>query len=260
MGDRNNRGQWVSGELPTRPTLHRRTSTRPAENGILAERMQRVRKQALVGRPLADDLRRTANARQLSSMIILLSVAGVALLVLAAFSSQPLLVGGGGLAALLAALMVWNRQQSSLLSPRIDLSGAMSHDAEHLDAYLMKVSGELPPDALRVVAQIKETLRQLMSLLPSEDGSPIDLPGEEIFFINQLVSRYLPDACRHYLDARRSAIHARNETSESLADSLNRQLTTLHERLQKTLRLLSEQHAQALSRHEAFLSSKQNRT
>lgn len=259
MDSQHKRGQWVSGELPARSSSRRRPLVRPAENGVLAERAQRVRNQALVGRPLSSVLRDTANSQQPSPLIILLSIAGVALLVLAAFSSLPLLVGGAGLSALLTALTLWKRQRSSLPSLQVDLSGQLSSDAARLDDYLMKISGDLPPAALTAVAQIKETLRQLMSLLPSEGGAHIDLPGEEMFFINQLVSRYLPDACCHYLDARRGAIHARNETAASLEISLNRQLAILHERLRKTLNVISEQHAQALSRHEAFLNSKQNR-
>jgi hypothetical protein len=253
------RGQWVSGELPTRAPARRRPPSPPAVHGVLAERVQRVRQQALIGRPLSTVLNATAKTRQPSPLMILLSISSVAVLVLAAFSTQPLLISAAGLAALGTALALWHQRRSSPPSSLLDIHGHLTRDASQLDEYLKKISGELPPTALTTIAQIKETFRRLLSHLPSEGDSNIDLPGEDMFFINQLVSRYLPDACRHYLEARQGIIHSRDGMPESLDDSLNRQLAILQERLLKTLQVISEQHAQALSRHETFLNGKRNR-
>lgn len=159
--------------------------------------------------------------------MILLSISSVALLVLAAFSTQPLLISSTGLAALGTVLAWWHQRRSSPPSSLLDIHGQLTRSAAQLDEYLKEISGELPPTALTTIAQIKETFRRLLSHLPSEADSNIELPGEDMFFINQLVSRYLPDVCRHYLEARQGAIHSRDGTLESLDDSLNRQLAIL---------------------------------
>ncbi|MBL8397680.1 MAG: hypothetical protein JNL84_05960 [Candidatus Accumulibacter sp.] len=56
----------------------------------------------------------------------------------------------------------------------------------------------------------KKTPGRLVDLLSSNDERSIGLPTEELFFVKQLVTRYPPAACCHYLDAKHGSAERRS--------------------------------------------------
>lgn len=129
--------------------------------------------------------------------------------------------------------------------------------AEGLDAFLADVSPHLPEAALATLARIKATLAQVLATL-TEGGNPaLDVSSEERFFAHAMVSRYLPDACRHYMDAATAAGRTgRLRDGRTLEESLCRQLDTLQSRLERIQANLAASKAEQLANHEAFLKTK----
>lgn len=129
--------------------------------------------------------------------------------------------------------------------------------AEGLDALLADVSPHLPEAALATLARIKATLAQVLTAL-AEGGNPaLDVSSEERFFAHAMVSRYLPDACRHYIDAAAAVGRSgRLRDGRTLDESLCRQLDTLQSRLERIQANLAAGKAEQLANHEAFLNTK----
>jgi hypothetical protein len=152
----------------------------------------------------------------------------------------------------LCPLNAWQRRAHR--ATQNGCAGELTRDVALLDAYLAKVSGDLPPAALGALAAIKETLARAIVALADSDAS--DIGVEETFFIQEMVTRYLPDACRHYVEAARAAGGVREEGSTA-EQSLCRQLEILHARLQRTLTGIAASKARALANHEAFVRTKQ---
>ena len=182
---------------------------------------------------------------------------GLALILGGTILAEVRLLEVGGVAAAIGGLLF-------LLKPsaRPETSahaGDMSQEAEALDAYLDEVSPRLPQPALASLARIKETLARVLPALADETKN-VDVPAEEHFFAREMISRYLPDACRHYLDV----VSATGETAmlddeRTAAESLGRQLDVLHTRLEKTLSKAQEARKAALSPSKEAKPSSESR-
>jgi hypothetical protein len=253
MIDPRGRSPWVAGELPSRASPRRRQGPPSA---LLVERLLRANRKTLVGRPLTAALRQTAGkSGRPRPLVVLLLAVGSALLAAAAFSAAASVFAAGGVAAMVVAVALSARQRAARLATQTGYAGELTRDAALLDAYLAKVSGDLPPAALGALAAIKEKLARAIAARADTDA--IDIAVEETFFIQEMVARYLPDACRHYVEAARAAGIGVLEEGCTTEQSLCRQLDILHARLQRMLAGIAARKAQALANHEAFVRSKE---
>lgn len=262
MTDPRGRGRWVAGELPVRASpRHRQPPLLPTSTRLI-ERLERANRKHLVGRPLTAALRAGAGKPGgPPPLVLLMLVGGIALLVSAPFSSATIVFAAAGVAALAAAAALWRQHRTASCDnslTRVGDAGELQRDAECFDDYLEEVSRHLPQAALTTLAQTKETLARVITALAAADLDSIDLAIEETFFVREMVARYLPDACRHYVEA--TAVSGGCvvlEDGSTAEQSLCRQLDLLHARLERTLARIADGRAQALARHEAFVRSKE---
>lgn len=145
MIDPRGRSPWAAGELPSRASPRRRQGPPSA---LLVERLLRANRKTLVGRPFHAALRQTAgrSGRPRPLVVLLLAVCS-ALLAAAAFSAAASVFAAGGVAAMVVAEPP-ARQRAARLATKTGYAGEFTRDAALLDAYLAKVSGDLPPAAL----------------------------------------------------------------------------------------------------------------
>lgn len=250
--------KWVQGTLPARPSL--RGDSRRKPSAALMQKVARAYNKNLVGRPLTAALHGPSPLRNGKSWahglfgVICLAM-GLGLMVSGAIFTQLwVLVAGAGVVVIGGALLL--RSRISRPQP-LALVGDLNQEAKALDAYLNEISPYLPRSALASLARIKETLARILATFA--DGTTIiDASPEDQFFIREMVARYLPDACRHYLDVVRTADgHVPLENKRDVDESLCGQLDILHGRLEKMLVTIVAAKAQKLATHEAFIKTKQ---
>lgn len=261
MTDPRGRDRWVAGELPTRASPRRRQSPPPPSTRLI-ERLERANRKHLVGRPLTAALRAGAGKPgEPPPLVLLMLIGGIGLLVSALFASATIVLAAVGVAALAAAAALWWRHRAASRYhslTQVGYAGELQRDAECFDDYLEEVSRHLPQAALTTLARTKETLARVIAALAAADLDAVDLAIEETFFVREMVARYLPDACRHYVEATAASDGCVVLEDGSTAEqSLCRQLDTLHTRLERTLARIADGRAQALARHEAFVRSKE---
>ncbi len=214
----------------------------------------------LVGRPLTMALRGPSLSNDGKNWanglfgIICLAM-GFGLMVSGAIFTQVwVFVAGACITAMGGARFLRNRIARRQI---FALTGDLNQEAEILDAYLNEISPYLPRSALTSLAQIKETLARVLAAF-ADGTTVIDVSPEDQFFIREMVARYLPDACRHYLDVVRTADgHIPLENRREVDESLCGQLDILHGRLEKMLVTIVAAKAQKLATHEAFIKTKQ---
>lgn len=242
----------------SQPVNRRTRQLQPSGNEerpeIVQQRQQQLRARHELGRPLAAGPRPVAKTAPLPLASRVQAGVGVASLSGALFVSQPVVmgvlvvVGTAGLAW--AARGVWRqRRLPGEADPAALLSGA---ELNALDQLMARVAPELPgaaTDILKTVKQDLELAQQpaLLGRLAMQDRS----------FVQLCVTRYLPDSLEAYLRipaARRAQPLASGEPSADAA--LVRQLTTLHEGLQRRLQGLQDGAAEALLRQQRFLDQK----
>lgn len=262
MDDSGGHDKWVAGVLPS-PRAPRRPppATAPQADSILAQRLLRANKKRLVGRPLTVALRDATGARPALPPKLLggvLAAGGSALVAATVIAELPVVLAAAGIGAIAAGLLaLWRAKPPSA---HAGFARQLRDEAAMLDVYLEQVSPNLPPLALATLAQIKEALARVLAALTAAADAAADLPAEESFFARELVARYLPDACRHYLAATEAAGgKGVLEDGRSADDSLCRQLDVLHARLEKTLAMVAAGKAQKLANHEAFIRTKESR-
>lgn len=253
-----NDDQWVRGTLPARASL--REDSRRKPSATLIRKVARVYHKNLVGRPLTMALRGPSplndgknRANGLFGMICL--AMGFGLMVSGAIFTQIwVFATGAGVVATGGALFLRNR--IARRQP-FALTGGLNQEAETLDAYLNEISPHLPRSALASLARIKETLARVLTA--SADGATAtDVSPEDQFFIREMVARYLPDACKHYLDVVRTTDgHIPPENRREVDQSLCDQLDILHGRLEKIQATIVAAKARKLASHEAFIKTKQ---
>ncbi|KFB69615.1 hypothetical protein [Candidatus Accumulibacter vicinus] len=256
MTDPRGRDRWVAGELPAR-ALPRRRQSPPLPSTRLIERLERANRKHLVGRPLTAALRAGAGKPgEPPPLVLLMLIGGIGLLVSALFASATIVLAAAGVVALAAAAALWWRHRAASRYDsltQLGYAGELQRDAECFDDYLEEVSRHLPQAALTTLARTKETLARVIAALAAAD-----LAIEETFFVREMVARYLPDACRHYVEATAaSGGCVVLEDGSTAEQSLCRQLDMLHARLEKTLARIADGRAQALARHETFVRSKE---
>ncbi len=159
-----------------------------------------------------------------------------------------------------AAALWWRHRAASRYNSltQAGYAGELQRDAECLDDYLEEISWYLPQAALTTLARTKETLARVIAVLAAADLDATDLAIEETFFIREMVARYLPDACRHYVEATAaSGGCVVLEDGSTAEQSLCRQLDMLHARLERTLARIADVREQALARHETLVRSKE---
>jgi|GEM_PF-3598874 hypothetical protein len=243
--------------MPARPAARRPQA--PPPSAALVERLARAHKKNLVGRPLTAALRDTGGkpAAPRPAVLILL-VTGVVALTMAPFAGPTVIVAAAGGTALVAAAALWRQQSAARPTTSIaSTAGELRRDAAAFDAFLAEISPRLPPEALTALARIKETLVRVIGALASADDAAVDIPAEESFFAHAMVARYLPDACRHYVEACAAGGDVPLDDGRTATESLCRQLDILRARLEKTLTKVAAGKADALVRHEAFVRTKE---
>lgn len=255
-GERDNK--WVAGELPSRRTGRaRKAGAKPG--GVLAKRLLRINNRTLLGRPLAHTLQKATGKRRRPSPKLLGGVlvagGGCALLATAVAAEPPIALLAAGLVGIAAgALMLWRRERAAA-QPSFPLQ--LRDHAAALDRYLDEVSPKLPRNAVAAIASTKETLARVLAALSAED---VGIPAEESFFVSELVSRYLPEACRHYVAAAEAiGANAVFEDGSRAEESLCRQLEVMNSRLQRILAMVAAARTEELARHEAFIRTKDSR-
>ncbi len=247
--------QWIRGTLPRRGSARKLPPT--PYGARLTERVQRGQRKQAIGRPLAvaigGQAAATRGMRQAPSIPGLVAMAaGLAGSVLAAVQGS-LLLAALATAALAAGLCLCLRAAGAGRHGKV---GDIARDVAELDALLNRVSPALPQDALRSLAAMKETLARVIEILTNEQRARA-VPAEEQFFVREVVSRYLPDLCRHYLSVRLAAqgldVRHGERTPEELLLS---QLDVLHGRLRRVLALAAADEVEKLALHEAFIKAK----
>jgi hypothetical protein len=249
--------KWIRGTLPKRASA--RTAKPAAYGAAVTERLLRTQRRQAVGRPLATAIALDASAdrdlRPALSIPGLIAIAiGIPGLLLAAVqASLPLatlstLSFAGGLLLVMRA--------RSARAGRSGTAADICRDAAELDAFLAQVSPRLPDDAARSLVGLKETLARAVEVLANEQKA-IAVPAEEQFFVREVIARYLPDACRHYLsviDASKGlGLRSGERTPEQ---SLQNQLHVLHGRLRKVVESAAADEVRKLANHEAFINGK----
>lgn len=251
------RDKWIAGPLPKRGGTAPGTPAKPSQRVL--EKLARANKKLLVGRPLAVALRRQPalggrgmpNPTVAGAACLAIGIGGLAIGMALA---EPWLLLPGGLLTIIGGALLLRRNRVPTLQ-LLALVHLRQH-ADDLDAYLEAVSPRLPQEALGPLAQLKETLAEVLPALDEEQGTA-DVPREEFFFAEELVSRYVPDACRHYLSAVEAVGASGSDQGAILTASLCRQLDILQGRLQRLQAALAAGKAQRLANHEAFIKSKQ---
>jgi hypothetical protein len=180
--------------------------------------------------------------------------AGIGLLTAGVVFVQGWLVAAGcGLVGIGAVALA----RGSAARPRRAASTpGLQQETAAFDAYLQDIAGKLPEDALLRLAGIKDTLAYLLPAFEDQTFAG-SIPQEEQFFVREVMARYLPDACRHYVSAvGAGGMDVRLEDDRSADESLHSQLDILHARLERTRALVAAQHARRLAQHEAFIETK----
>ncbi len=245
---------WLAGRLPKR-------GVRPINAGSIPGAAQRLRvsgshRNHLVGAPLAATIDR---GRQSSSVAatwpVVVSIAGGFLLGVTGLvvGESLALVGGGGLAALgLAWFAVVQSKRHAAPTSSKELIGA----AADLDAFLATITPRLPPEVLSRLGKLKSALAEASRVLSGTDQVP-GTASEDSFFVHACISRYLPDACRHYLSVVEAARRAnQKEEIESALAATCEQLDVLTRRLEDIFRRLAQREAEKLENHRKFIDSK----
>ena len=256
-----NQKKWIRGTLPKRASAR---TPKPAGYGAaVTERLLRTQRRQAVGRPLATAIALDASAdrdvRSALSIPGLIAIAiGIPGLLLAAVqASLPVAV----LATLSFASGLWLVMRArSARAGRSGTAGDICRDAAELDAFLAQVAPRLPDDAARSLAGLKETLARAVEVLANEQKT-IAVPAEERFFVREVIARYLPDACRHYLsviDASKGlGVRSGERSGERTPEqSLQNQLHVLHGRLRKVVEFAAADEVRELANHEAFINGK----
>ncbi|MDK2124908.1 hypothetical protein [Parachitinimonas caeni] len=246
--------KWLVGPPSKRPSRVVPTAPKPVSDKAV-QRLLRANQRDLLGKPLASSLQTSPPHRAQGKALIggaICLAGGVAAAIggLALRSWSVLALGGALLAS--GAWLLWPRASSSTPTAPPIVNPA---DAHQLDHYLADIAPRLPEAALQPLTHLKESLARLLPLL-TDEARLASLPMDERFFMGQLVSRYLPDACQHYLALLDTA--GDNLPADSPAEqSFLNQLDLLQARLDKCLQLVLQDQTERLSNHEAFLRSKQ---
>ncbi len=249
--------KWVAGTLPKRGALPRRKA--PAHGAKLVERLTRLHQRNLAGRPLAVALAKrlgeptaTRHAGQVwRTLAITLGIAGgIFGLVLGQFLlllSGVVLVAAGG-------LLFWRGRNNARHSG--DFFAEVAGEAASLDSYIDEVLPELPEAVVSALSILKELLAEVVARMGNRDQAGV-IPIDEQFFIRELMTRYLRDACESYLAVRRA-----NRDYSPLADqrtpeaSLVAQIDVLQARVRSVLAVIATSEMEKLARHEAFIATK----
>lgn len=239
--------------------VNRRTRRVPAPDEVerpeaLQQRQQQLRARLALGRPLAAGPEAAPPKAPLPVAARVQAGVGVGALSGALFVGEPLVcamlvvVGAAGLAW--AARGVWRQRRV----PGAPVSTVLlSADAlQALDALLARAAPALPAAATAALKAVKDDLAQAQ-----QPGVGEVLGPQDRLFVQQCVARYLPDSLDAYLrlpPARRAAPLAEGQPSAD--EALAAQLQSLHEGLQRRLRPVPDEAAQALLRQQRFLEAK----
>ena len=238
---------WVAGELAARGA--QRT---PPPNDVARARLLRGVRRESLGRPLAAALR-VEDRRPPSLAKYLLVALGIACL-LAGIATPwilPLAAMFLGCAAVVEAVRRRTRDGA--------VSGGSDEDAiRELDENMRETAPLLSDETRATLAEIKETLAEVLRLLRDAEASPAVALADRCF-VQESVRRYLPDACRHYMALARAASGPAWEEARAAAElSLRRQLDALHSRLAQILSAAIATRAETLRQHETFLAGKRS--
>ncbi|QDQ26146.1 hypothetical protein FNU76_07125 [Chitinimonas arctica] len=245
---------WVSGSLPKRGRRVEPNAKPPGKAATQAvQKLLRANQRNLLGRPLRAALLEGAGGKRWHGGKLVLAATvvsgGLAVLVAGLASHGLWLLPIGACLTLAGGYLVVKAGGDKPVA----MPGMVSaEEAAELDAFLDSIAARLPPEVLERIAQLKEELARLLPLLRDEQRL-VAVPMEERFFIRQLVARYLPDACRHYLDL----LPTTDAPDEAARASLDEQLALLFARLEKVRALLQADQQERLSNHAAFLRGKQ---
>ncbi|WP_432721331.1 hypothetical protein R0381_002536 [Jeongeupia wiesaeckerbachi] len=238
------RSNWVTGSLPKRGSKQPKPR-QPSGNASLRKLLQAGQRQQL-GQPLELSLRQ----KTASNTAIALTLLAAALLITALVLHRWFWLALATVPLLLALLSAWRRRSSKQQSARLINPVAV----QQLDALLATIASRLPDEALTHIARIKTQLHKLIPLL----AEPVTtIPMERAYFVQQLIARYLPDACQHYLAmadiASGAEAIARCEAGKAEFVS---QLALMLDQLEALSALIAEQRAEHLALHGAFLRNR----
>lgn len=244
---------WVKGEIPARiARVHAPAAGKGPES---SKRIARIRQLQSVGLPLAEALRKK---RASASAMDLPRLSGAIALILGFLMAAAGIVGdslgwllggaAGGVCGAIA-LLVFRRP------PVETLQQDLLVDADNLDRVLEKHSNVLPKGAVELLAKMKGTLALVLTVGRTKDGSGATL--DDLLFARELVARYIPDACRHYVELNSAARSPVQLPGERTADeSLIDQLSIMSERLDRMHEAIVAAKADQLLHHEYFIRTK----
>ena len=256
--------------------VNRRTSSVTVEeaevvNPQAAARARLWAQKHALGVPLSDQLAQEADRIQPASVPALgvaALVGGTLMLPCAALvnatSFKAMALGGAVFLYAIAGLAIvrarstQTRKQAHLASASRLAPGPDPAKLSALDALLDQVSPELPPEQLHALITLKETLVRV-SLAARQQGVSPAVTVEDHFYLQQTVSRYLPDTLLAYLrvppNRREFPLDGRGSSANQ---ALMDQLSLLQQSLEEREARCAQGAGEALLLQERFLKTKAN--
>lgn len=250
---------WVAGNLPKRGAAPRRKSAQ--QGPLLARRIARLQQKNLAGQPLAAvlDGRVEKTGRLNGGSLVWGTIAvtvGTSAAILGLILGQPLALISGTLLLGLGCFL-FLRNKTGNRSGNDGYFASVRSEAATFDAYLDGILPGLPLAAVPQLARIKELLADIVERMCSQSRAE-GIPAEEKFFVLELMSRYVRDACDSYLAVAQAAREVDVSMGEKTPEeSLLSQLEILDGRLKNILALAATSEMERLVRHEAFIKTKQ---
>ena len=248
--------KWVAGTLPKRGAAARQTSQPSAK---LAQRVARLRQRSLAGRPLAVALegrgRWTARSRNvgLAWGIVAATLGLVGTLVGVITGRNYLLIAGAIVLGIGGVL--FHRGSRGAVDDH-DFFAGVGREAAMLDGYLDGVLPQLPQAVVLALARLKERLAKVVERMGDKERASV-ISVEEQFFVRELITRYLRDACNSYLAVIRATQEAPLAIGERSPEaSLLAQIEILDTRLKSILTVVAASEVDELAKHEAFIETK----
>lgn len=237
---------WVSGQLPKRgsqPAIVPKPTGRAVAKLIQAQHRHRL------GAPLAKQLGSEQSSqhrqkRRLMGVAVITAGLMVGVTALISHSIGSIWLGAG---LLVAGGIMLRRKQTA--APNV--LGALTFSAEVavFDQCVASNAPHLPSKVLDALLRLKGQLKQVLVALQHPSSSSA-LHLDELFYVGQLMARYLPDTLAHYQAASQHA------TDDAAQTELLAQFAIMRDRLAQCLAALATAQQDKLKQHTTFLRQK----
>lgn len=195
--------------------------------------------------------RPSASLQQLPTRLSLCGAVSAGLIIWAVGGEFYQVIVAGAVAGAIAFCTVQHgrrRQALGQLAEQLDL-------AADFDEHHREWVGLLPPEALPPLADVRRELGLLLPLLPRAKAEGA-LTREEVFFIRQAVTRYLPDAVQKWCDIPSSSREFDNPARLASAQFVTEQITAIAEKLTEIEQRLIQGQMRRLEEHGKFIARK----